>query len=316
VPEIKSASGKRYTTTCTDDNYRELVEFQQDLIVKFSPEGRLLYVNPAYCEAVGKTREELAGSVFMPVTSEKYAEAIATHMTKLFRPPFACVVEQWIQTPKGMRCYSWSAKSVLDGNKAVVAIVAAGRDITDAKLSGRSIRKRDRELMLLLESGSAMYYTHSPEHLVSFASPRIRTLLGCRPRAGKWTWTDYLTDNPVNAAGLERTIRALRSGRREPPYRLEMNGGGGRTIWVEVNEVPVVKDGQTVAIAGSITDITDRMCTEEGAVEAEILIRGVRPKEPETAGHSPFGFIKSIFSKRADEEEDDEFEFDIPKGLN
>jgi len=83
-----------------------------------------------------------------------------------------------------------------------------------------------------------------------------------------------------------------------------------------VNEVPVVKDGQTVAIAGSITDITDRMCTEEGAVEAEILIRGVRPKEPETAGHSPYGFIKSIFSKRADEEEDDEFEFDIPKGLN
>jgi len=306
----------RYTTTCTDVDYRELVEFQQDLIVKFSPEGRLLYMNPAYCEAVGKTQEELAGSVFMPVTSEKYAEAIATHMTKLFRPPFTCVFEQWIQTPKGMRCYSWSARSVVDENKNVVAIVATGRDLTTIKLSWRTIRKRDRELMLLLESGSALYYTHSPEQLISFASPRIRALLGCRPRAGKWAWTDYLTDNPVNAAGLERTIRALRSGRREPPYRLEMKGGDGRIIWVEVNEVPVVKDGKTVAIAGSITDITDRMCAEEGAAEAEILIRGVRPEEPESSGHSPFGFIKSIFSKQADEEEDDEFEFNIPKGLN
>jgi len=287
--------------------------------VKFSPEGRLLYVNPAYCEATGKTREALVGSVFMPVTSERYSDVIATHLTKLFRHPFSCIVEQWIQTPKGMRCYSWSAKSILDEKKTVVAIVAAGRDITGARQEQKAIRKKDRELMLLLESGSAMYYTHSPEHRVAFASPRIRALLGCNPRAGRWAWTDYLTDNPVNAAGLQRTIRAIQSGKREPPYRLEMRGSDGVTVWVEVNEIPVVKDGRTVAIAGSITDITEKMQVDEGKEEAEALFReaGDRRKETEAAAEkSPFGFIRSIFTKQSDDEDDDEFAFDIPKGLN
>ena len=168
--------------------YRDLVESQQDLIVKFSPEGRLLYVNPSYCEAVGKTREALDGSVFMPVTSERYSDVIATQMTKLFRPPFACVVEQWIQTPKGMRCYSWSAKSLLDDAKAVTAIVATGRDITGFKHEIKSIRKKDEELMLVVESGKPMFYSHTPEHQMVFVSPRIRALLVCRPRTGKWVW--------------------------------------------------------------------------------------------------------------------------------
>ena len=92
----------------TDAVYRDLVEQQQDLIVKISLEGRLEFTNTAYCELLGKTKEELAGSVFMPVTSERYSDVIATQMTRLFRPPYTCIVEQWLQTPKGMRCISWS----------------------------------------------------------------------------------------------------------------------------------------------------------------------------------------------------------------
>jgi PAS domain S-box-containing protein len=279
--------------------YRELVEFQQDLIVKFSPEGRLLYVNPSYCEAVGKTREDLVGSVFMPVTSERYSDVIATQMTKLFRPPFACVVEQWIQTPKGMRCYSWSAKSLLDDTKSVTAIVATGRDITRSKQEIKSIRKKDEELMLVVESGKPMFFSHTPEHQIVFVSPRIRTLLGCRPRSGTWVWTDYLTDNPVNAAGLERTLRAITSGKREPPYRLEMKSGNDSRIWVEVSEIPVVKNGKTVSIVGSMTDVTERMHVEDGLAEAEVLMKVSADRRKDRApapGKSRFGFIKAIFS--------------------
>jgi PAS domain S-box-containing protein len=283
--------------------YRDLVESQQDLIVKFSPEGRLLYVNPAYCEAVGKTKEALADSVFMPVTSERYSDVIATQMTKLFKPPFACVVEQWIQTQKGMRCFSWAAKSVLDDTKSVVAIVASGRDITRAKHEIKALRKKDEELMLVVENGKPMFYSHTPEHQMVFVSPRIRTLLGCRPRTGKWVWTDYLTDNPLNAAGLERTIRAVSSGKREPPYRLEMSVSGGGTVWFEVNEIPVVKNGKTVSVVGSMIDVTERMHVEDGLVEAEVLMKVSADRRKEAAaesGKSPFGFIKSIFTKEKD----------------
>ena len=107
----------------------------------------------------------------MPVTSERYSDVIATQMTKLFRPPYTCIVEQWLQTPKGMRCISWSIKSVLDEKNAPVALVATGRDMTPVKNEQKAIRRRDEELMLLIESGSQMYYTHTPDHRTMYVSP-------------------------------------------------------------------------------------------------------------------------------------------------
>ena len=296
-----------------DTEYRDLVEWQQDLIVKFNLEGRLLFVNRAYCEIVGKTKKELASSIFMPVTEKRYSDVIATQMTKLFRPPHACIVEQWLQTKKGMRCISWSVKSVIGDDNEVVSIVATGRDITPLKNEQKAIRARDEDLMLVLESGSPMYYSHSTEHRLQFVSPRIRDLLGCHRGSGKMTWTDYLTDHPLNASGLERTIRAIASGKREPPYRLEMVTSDGKKIWVEVNEIPVVKHGKTVAIAGSLTDVTDRMAVEEGYAEAEFLIQDVsgdqtvseyRARVTGRQAKGPLGYFRSILSKSSDEHDD------------
>ncbi len=59
----------------------------------------------------------------------------------------------------------------------------------------------------------------------------------------------------------------------------------------------MVRNGKTVVIAGSFGALPERMYVEEGAAEAEILFKGVRPKEPETSGRSSFGAIRSIFSR-------------------
>jgi PAS domain S-box-containing protein len=280
------------------------VEQQQDLIVRVSLEGRLEFANTAYAELLGKSKDELCGSVFMPVTTQRYSDVIATQMTRLFRPPYTCIVEQWLQTKKGLRCISWSIKSVLDEKQAPVALVATGRDMTPIKNEQKAIRKRDEELLLLIESGPQMYYSHTPDHRMTFISPRIRSLLKCVRDGKKRSWTDYLTDNPANAAGLERTLRAVSTGKREPPYRLELEAEDGRRIWIEVNEIPVVKDGRTVAIVGALIDITEKMHVDEGIEEAEILFKGVRPKEPKAAGRSPFRAIRSIFGRDEGAEEE------------
>ena len=306
----------------TENFYRDLVESQQDLIVKFNPEGRLLFVNSSYCDFCGKSREELVGSVFMPVSGERYSDVVATQMTKLFRHPYICTVEQWIQTPKGMRCISWSAKSILDNDNSVLAIVATGRDVTRNKHEQKAIKKKDAELMFLLENGNQMYYSHTPDHVMKFVSPRIRRLLGCRPHEGKRVWTDYLTDNPENAAGLERTIKAISSGRREPPYRMEMAAKNGHTLWVEVNEIPVVKNGKTVSIVGSIVDVTEKKLVEEALAEAEDLFRDFNDNKKRdytrlSSAHEkgPIKYFRSLLSPGPDADDDDDDFPELPKDL-
>jgi hypothetical protein len=51
-------------------------------------------------------------------------------------------------------------------------------------------------------------------------------------------------------------------------------------------------------------DITEKMHVEEGVAEAEILFKGVRPKEPRAGGRSPFKAIRSIFSRDEGAEEE------------
>jgi len=65
-----------------------------------------------------------------------------------------------------------------------------------------------------------------------------------------------------------------------------------------------VKNGKTIAIAGSLVDVTEKMHVEEGVAEAEILFKGVRPKEPKTAGRSPLKAIRSIFARDEGVEEE------------
>jgi hypothetical protein len=46
------------------------------------------------------------------------------------------------------------------------------------------------------------------------------------------------------------------------------------------------------------------MYVEEGAAEAEILFKGVRPREPRAGDKSPFRAIRSIFARDEGAEEE------------
>ena len=86
-----------------------------------------------------------------------------------------------------------------------------------------------------------------------------------------------------------------------------MLGMEGTRIRVEVNEIPVVKNKKTVAIAGSMVDITEKMYINDGSAGTEMLFKdtGSVPRSKEPAFKSRVGFIKSILSKEMADEQDD-----------
>ncbi|HVL86639.1 MAG TPA: PAS domain S-box protein [Candidatus Thermoplasmatota archaeon] len=118
-------------------------------------------------------------------------------------------------------------------------------------------------LRSIVENSTNLFYVHTPDHVITYVSPRSREFLGCDPEEAKVRWTDFVTDHPANAVGFALTQRALATGERQPPYELELRRRDGKLLWVEVNEAPVVENGTVTGIVGALTDITERRQAEE-----------------------------------------------------
>ncbi|MCE5199686.1 PAS domain S-box protein [bacterium] len=125
------------------ENYQLLIENTTDLIVKTDTQGRFMFVSSSYCELFGKTQDELIGKSFMPLVHEADVESTKQVMEQLFIPPYKAYMEQRAWTKDGWRWLAWSDKAVLDEEDRVVAIVGAGRDITDKKRAEEALRESE-----------------------------------------------------------------------------------------------------------------------------------------------------------------------------
>ena len=145
----------------------------------------------------------------------------------------------------------------------VSAEVERARSDAERESAQSALRDSENRLRDIVEHSTNLFYAHSSDHVLTYISPQSRHFIDCEPEEALTQWTEFLSDNPINAAGLEITQRAIDSGQPQPTYRLELQSKTGRKLMVEVNEAPVVRGGKTVAIVGALTDITERTQIEQ-----------------------------------------------------
>ena len=135
-----------------------------------------------------------------------------------------------------------------------------------------TVAEKEARLRGILEHSSNLFYSHTPDHILTYVSPQARAFFDCEPEEALRHWTEFVTDNPINRAGYEATQRAIDTGLRQPRYELELRTRTGRILWVEVDEAPVVENGRTVAIVGALTDVTARRRAEQerGRLEEQL----------------------------------------------
>ena len=132
------------------------------------------------------------------------------------------------------------------------------QDITARKKAEARLRETEQKLRLVVEKSTNLFYMHTADHVLTYISPQSRQFFDCEPDEAMVRWTEFLTDNPANNEAVRATQRAIDTGQRQPPYEVECIGKKGRKIWVEVHEAPIIENDRTVAISGTLTDITKR----------------------------------------------------------
>ncbi len=147
------------------------------------------------------------------------------------------------------------------------------RILGEKEKAEKALKENEEKLRNIVENSSNLFYSHTLNHEIVYVSPRCLEFFECDPEEAMVRWTEFATDNPINRRGFELTEEAIRTGRRQKPYELELAGKKGKRIVVEVREAPVLQDGKTVGIVGSLTDITDRKIAEEALRQSEERFR-------------------------------------------
>lgn len=118
----------------SEARYHAIVEDQTEMIRRCTPEGVCTFVNNAYCQCFGGSRDDLIGQL---VGSEMAADAGAAYLEMIRglgpdNPIRETVLQVRAQSGE-LRWHHWTDRAVFDKNGTVSEVQGVGRDITDMK---------------------------------------------------------------------------------------------------------------------------------------------------------------------------------------
>ncbi len=126
-----------------------------------------------------------------------------------------------------------------------------------------ALGESEEKLINIFEHSTNVFYSHTPEHILTYMSPQVKEILGYELDEVLIKWTEFASDNPINKIGFELTEKAIKTGKPQPAYELEFIHKNGKKVWIEVHEGPVVVNGKTISIVGAFTDRTEHKKAEK-----------------------------------------------------
>ena len=247
----------------SEENFRLIVENQNELVVKVDADGRFLFVNPAYCKTFGKSEEELLGQSFMPLVHEDDRASTAKAMQSLQRPPYSAYVEQRAMTVAGWRWLAWSNRALLDEQGRIEAIIGVGRDVTLRRHVKEELRQNKEKLQNILDNSSEWIWEIDTSGHHTYSNYRLSEFLGYSPR--KFVGKQYLSYlHPDDRQEVEKILPVLISKKQGwSCWVLRWRHRDGSYRYLESNAKPIFNAaGEVVGYSGADRDITERKTSD------------------------------------------------------
>ena len=118
----------------SEQRYRDVVEDQTEFICRFLPDGRLSFVNEAYCSYFGLNREECFGRRHSVILPPEDIKKMKDHLAALtVEHPVALITHRIVLQSGEIRWHRWSDRAIFNTLGDVIEYQSVGRDITSQK---------------------------------------------------------------------------------------------------------------------------------------------------------------------------------------
>ncbi len=273
----------------SEEAQRSLVAALPDIITRFDPEGRHLFVSDNIKAVTGLPAAAFVGKTYRELG---FSESMCALWEHAIRQPFLTgrphETEFDIDGPVGHITFNWRLTPDLDADGHVRTVLAVARDITQAKqlqkelllhrqhlealVEERTLALREREQRLaetqrIAHLGSWEFNIASKQLAWSDETFRIAGLAvrDVAPTQEEYRASIHPEDLPALDACIERAIS------RQLPYEIEVRHRrpDGRYNFTLMHGQPVIENGQVVKLIGSVLDIAERKVAEQALIKAK-----------------------------------------------
>jgi diguanylate cyclase (GGDEF)-like protein/PAS domain S-box-containing protein len=242
----------------SNERYRLLIEHARDGVAAADANGRVTFANPAFCDMVGYSLDEIIGRPAIEFVHPEDRPLVGERATRRYGGEIAPDrYEHRVLTRDGQVRHVEVQVAALVEHGKVTGMQATLRDITDRKQAEEALREseaRYRSLIHHFPQGAILLFDHDLRFLV--ANGRALETIGLPGETiiGK---TLHEAASPAGAARLEPAYRAALAGQAQ---QFELSAREREFL---VSVVPVHDDQQAI-IAGMVMaiDITERKILE------------------------------------------------------
>ncbi|MFA5212799.1 MAG: PAS domain S-box protein [Methanoregula sp.] len=134
----------------TEERYRNVVEDQTEFICRFSPNGKLTFVNGAYCRYFSLDKDACIGKHHTVVIPPEDQPRVKQHLAALTPDHPVAVIDHRLIMPSGeIRWQRWSDRAIFDPAGRILEYQSVGRDITETKRMKSALQESNKKLNLL-----------------------------------------------------------------------------------------------------------------------------------------------------------------------
>lgn len=149
-------------------------------------------------------------------------------------------------------------------------------EITEREWAEEKVRESKEELDVVIRNINDIVFQLTPLGFYRYINPRVKKILGYDPSEliGKHIKvTTPLNDITKVSDALMRVLK----GREVFGLEIRQKHKQGEVLFVEINAVPIQKDGKVIAVQGIMRDVTDRKKAEEVAFQMfDVAADGMR----------------------------------------
>jgi PAS domain S-box-containing protein len=191
--QIEHLQDMQWVLRENETRYRDLLDTQADIILRQDPQGRLTFVNRAFCKAFDVTAETVIGTRYsLPVIERQPHSANAG---------VGSLPHQLLKTATGDRWFAWEEHRVPSSDGRAFELQAIGRDITNA-------RRAEAELARTRDQAEAA--NRAKSRFLAAMSHEIRTPMnGILGMAGLLRDTQATPEQQTYVVAIDHSARTL-----------------------------------------------------------------------------------------------------------